>query len=210
MFRLLNYKQVDPTHTALVIVDVQNDYCDSKGNLGKQGLDISMVDEMIAPLAETVAQARENEVPIIFIQTIHEPSTDSVTWANRLRDANQEGICRKDTWGAEFYKIKPKKEDIIVIKHRYSAFINTRLDSVLRSLNIKSLIVTGVSTNVCVESTARDGFMLDYDIVLLSDCTAAYSKEAYEMTLKNIDQYFGSVCESKDVIESWHALEKTS
>ncbi|WP_407270874.1 cysteine hydrolase family protein [Radiobacillus sp. PE A8.2] len=207
---MIDHKQVDPAQTALVIVDMQNDYCDANGNLGKQGLDVSMVDEMIAPLAELIAQARDNRVPVIFIKTIHEPSTDSDTWVKRLKIANQTSVCRKDTWGADFYKVKPQADDIIVVKHRYSAFINTRLDSVLRTLNTNTLIMTGVSTNVCVESTARDGFMLDYDVVMLSDCTAAFSKAAHDMTLTNIDQYFGTVCKSEDVIQSWHALQTTS
>lgn len=204
------YKKVDPAHTALIIVDVQNDFCDPAGSLGKQGYDVAMVDEMINALEELTFHARECKVPIIFIQTIHEACTDSDTWTKRLKNTNQERVCRKNTWGADFYKVKPLPEDIIVVKHRYSAFINTRLDSVLRTLKIKTLIMAGVSTNVCVESTARDGFMLDYDIVFLSDCTAAYSKEAHEMTLKNIDQYFGTVCQSHQVINSWLALEKTS
>lgn len=82
--------------------------------------------------------------------------------------------------GAEFYEVSPLPEEIIVNKHRYSAFINTRLDSVLRSLRIETLIMTGVSTNVCVESTARDGFMLDYQIVMVQDACASYSRAAHD------------------------------
>lgn len=208
---MMNFvNKIDPAHTALVIVDVQNDYCDSRGVFGKQGSNLSMVENMILSLTELISHARKKRVPIIYIQTIHEASTDSSTWTNRLKDADQKGVCRKDTWGAAFFQLVPQPEDIIVNKHRYSGFIHTRLDSVLRTLNIKTLLIAGISTNVCVESTARDGFMLDYDIVLLSDCTAAYSKEAHEMTLENIDQYFGAVSGSNQVIENWYALEKTT
>lgn len=97
----------------------------------------------------------------------------------------------------------PLPEEIIVNKHRYSAFINTRLDSVLRSQRIETLIMTGVSTNVCVESTARDGFMLDYQIVMVQDACASYSRAAHEMTLENMKGYFGVVASAADIEESW-------
>ncbi|MGP7817992.1 cysteine hydrolase family protein [Niallia sp. 01092] len=185
---------------ALIIVDVQNDFCHKEGSLAKQGLDVSMVDKMLPSLKKLIIELKDLHVPIIYVQTIHEDCTDSVTWKKRLKDKSQADVCRKDTWGAGFYEIAPDQKDIVVVKHRYSAFIHTRLDSVLRSMKIETLLMAGVSTNVCVESTARDGFMLDYDIIFLSDCTAAFSKEAHDMTLQNIDQFFGMVASSEDVI----------
>ncbi|MFD2618118.1 cysteine hydrolase family protein [Terrilactibacillus laevilacticus] len=193
---------LDPAHTALVIVDVQNDFCHEEGSMAKQGLDTSMARGMIPQLKQLIQQARDYHVPIIFIQTIHEKSTDSETWIRRLKDKSHANVCRKNTWGSEFFELTPTPDDIIVIKHRYSAFINTRLDSILRTLKIRTLLMTGVSTNVCVESTARDGFMLDYDIILLSDCTAAFSEKAHHMTLENIDLFFGQVMDSGQVIQA--------
>ncbi|MTT31718.1 isochorismatase family protein [Terrilactibacillus sp. BCM23-1] len=199
---------LDPAHTALVIVDVQNDFCHEEGSMAKQGLDTSMAREMIPQLKQLIQQARDFHVPIIFIQTIHETSTDSETWIRRLKDKSHANVCRKNTWGSEFFELTPTPEDIIVIKHRYSAFINTRLDSILRTLKIRTLLMAGVSTNVCVESTARDGFMLDYDIVFLSDCTAAFSEKAHLMTLENIDLFFGQVMASNQVIENGLSLDR--
>jgi ureidoacrylate peracid hydrolase len=202
-----NESIISPSGTALLIVDVQNDYCHPEGCLAKQGMDVSQTHIMIPVLDKFIQEARKFKLPIIFIQTIHEPSTDSKTWMKRLKYANEEGLCRKGTWGCEFFKVSPADQDIVVIKHRYSAFINTRLDSILRSLSISTLLMAGVSTNVCVESTARDGFMLDYDIVFLSDCTAAFSEEAHDMTLKNIDEYFGTVMRSNEIIDDWYTEE---
>ncbi len=200
---------MDSSHTALIIVDVQNDFCHIDGSLGKQGLDVSMVDDMMPSLHGLIEHAKAQHLPIIYVQTIHEDCTDSETWSHRLKGINERNVCRKNTWGAGFYKISPEANDIVVIKHRYSAFINTRLDSILRSMKIDTLIMTGVSTNVCVESTARDGFMLDYQIIFLSDCTAAYSREEHDMTLSNIHQYFGEVADSNKVISMLN-LEKTT
>lgn len=203
----MNFSQrIDPSQSALVIVDVQNDYCHKDGFLANQGNDVTMVDQMLPSLKNLIGQARENNVPIIFVRTIHEESTDSDTWTSRMKSSNtkNQGLCRQGTWGSEFYQLEPQPDDIIVTKHRYSAFIHTRLESVLRTLKTKTLIMAGVSTNVCVESTARDGFMLDYDVVFLSDCTAAYSKQAHDMTLSNISTYFGSVNTSNQVSDTWN------
>ncbi|MEK5382131.1 cysteine hydrolase family protein [Niallia sp. FSL W8-0635] len=196
----------NPQHSALLIVDVQNDYCHKEGCLAQQDLDVSMVEEMMPNLKNMISAMKEINVPIIYIQTIHEDSTDSETWIKRLKGKNQKNLCRKDTWGAQFYQLEPDKDDVIVIKHRYSAFIHTRLESVLRALKIETIVMAGVSTNICVESTARDGFMLDFDVIFLSDCTAAFSREAHDMTLQTINQFFGTVATSKEVIQSIHAL----
>ena len=160
---------------------------------------------MIPNLQRVLAAARAAKAPVIFIQTIHENATDSEAWVGRLA-GKVAAICRKNTWGAEFTEVAPLPSEPVVIKHRYSAFINTRLDSVLRTLKVENLIMTGVSTNVCVESTARQGYMLDYNIVFLSDCTAAYSQEEHDMSLYNMRTHFGVVAASNDIIELW---EKT-
>ncbi|MDB5055744.1 MAG: isochorismatase hydrolase, partial [Bacilli bacterium] len=116
-------------------------------------------------------------------------------------------ICNTGSWGAEFYEVAPLPGDIVVKKHRFSAFINTRLESVLRALKIETLVLTGVSTNICVESTARDGFMLDFRIVLMKDACAAFSQEEHDMSLKTIDTYFGMVARTNEVISFWQEKE---
>ncbi|WP_100486887.1 cysteine hydrolase family protein [Sporolactobacillus pectinivorans] len=199
---------VDPSKTAFLVIDMQNDYCHKEGSLAKQGLDVSGVASMVPHLMHLIDQAEMYHVPVIYVRTIHEKSTDSGSWIHRLRGKSQTDLCRKGTWGSEFYKLVPEEEDIIVTKHRYSAFIHTKLDSVLHTLNVRNLLMAGVSTNVCVESTARDGFMLDYNVVLLSDCTAAFTREAYLMTLTNISQFFGTVAASNEVIDCWATLDK--
>lgn len=153
-------------------------------------------------LHKLLQSAREFHVPVIFIQTLHEKATDSDAWTTRSSGRSAH-VCRRGSWGAEFYEVAPEQDDIIVNKHRYSAFVNTRLDSVLKTLKIETLIMTGVSTNVCVESTARDGFMLDYHIVLVADACASYSQSAHDMTLENIEGYFGKVSGVQHVIDIW-------
>lgn len=198
-----------PERTALLVIDVQNDYCHPEGALAGGGSDVSAVEKMMPELHRLIAASRAQAVPVIFIQTIHERATDSAAWVSRSGGSSME-ICRNGSWGAEFYQVAPGPLDIVVNKHRYSAFINTRLDSVLRSLRIETLIIAGVSTNVCVESTARDGFMLDYGIVLARDACAAYSRAAHEMTLENMRGYFGVVGSVAEVEEQWGLLQSSA
>lgn len=188
--------------TAVVVVDVQNDYCHPEGALPRAGCDISGIPGMLGQLQKLLISAKEHQVPVIYIQTLHESATDSEAWTTRS-SGRSASVCRVGSWGAEFYEVTPTQDDIIVNKHRYSAFVNTRLDSVLKTLKIETLIMTGVSTNVCVESTARDGFMLDYHIVLAEDACASYSRTAHEMTMENIAGYFGSVCGVQRIVDVW-------
>ncbi|GJM83041.1 MAG: isochorismatase family cysteine hydrolase [Paenibacillus sp.] len=197
------------SRAAIVVVDVQNDYCHPEGALAQSGNDVGAVAGMMPNMHRLLAAAREFQVPVIFIQTFHEEATDSEAWKERSNGKSM-AVCRKGTWGADFFEVAPEPSEAVVNKHRYSAFVNTRLDSILRSQKIETLIMTGVSTNVCVESTARDGFMLDYHIVLLRDACASYSNQAHEMTMKNIEGYFGEVTDTRQVISLWERAWKAT
>jgi len=195
---------IDPSKAVLLVVDVQNDFCRPEGALGKAGAPTADAMAMLPTLQRLLDAARAHGTRVVWVQTIHEDATDSDPWRGRSLNAGGD-ICRKGTWGIEFTEVAPVGDEPVVIKHRYSGFVNTRLDSVLRTLKAETLIMTGVSTNVCVESTARLGFMLDYHIVMVDDCCAAYSREEHEGALYNIRTHFGIVASADDVIGAWHA-----
>ena len=192
---------LDPKKAAIIVVDVQNDFCHPAGSAGKAGSDTAGAMAMIPRLQGLLDAARAVGTRVIFVQTIHTEETDSQAWVGRHDTPRL--TCRKGTWGAEFTTVAPGLGEPVVNKHRYSAFINTRLDSILRTYKIESLIMTGVATNVCVESTARDGFMLDYNIVFVGDCSAAYSQTLHDGTLENMRRHFGVVLNHHEVIAHW-------
>ncbi len=163
---------------------------------------------MIPRLQKLLDAAREVGTRVIFIQTIHTDETDSGAWVRRSGGSST-AVCRKGTWGGEFTGVAPRDGDVVVNKHRYSAFVNTRLDSVLRTYKIENVILTGVSTNVCVESTARDAYMRDYNLVFLSDCTAAYAQEDHDATLRTMSRNFGVVATADEIIGAWQAARLT-
>lgn len=199
---------LDQKKSAVIVVDVQNDYCHPDGAIAKLGIDVSAVKTMMPNLHNLLASAREHGVPIIFLQTNHEAATDSEVWVSRFQDGKNP-ICHTGSWGAEFYEVAPLPNETVVNKHRYSGFIHTRLASVLQTMKIETLIMTGVSTNLCVESTARDGFMLDYRIVLVQDACAAFSQAEHDMTVKTVGTYFGMAAGSQELITFWQQTNKT-
>jgi ureidoacrylate peracid hydrolase len=192
---------VDLRSSAIIVIDMQNDFCDHNGAGARYGADVSTIQDMIPRMQRFFAGARAVGAQLIFVQCIHEPSTDSETWLFR-HDGVPRPHCRKGTWGADFCSVAPLGTEPVIIKHRYSAFIGTRFESVLKTLDIRTLIMTGVGTNVCVESTARHGFTLDF----LSDCTATASPGgAHEATLQNMRSFFGTVATSDEVLALWRS-----
>ena len=194
--------RLNPLKTALVIVDVQNDFCHPEGAFAKKNVNLSHVEESVVTLTSFVEKCRQFNIPIIFVKTIHSDWTDSPSWLGRFGGTGKEFlVCRQNSWGAEFYKVEPRTSDCIVTKHRFSGFSGTDLDLILKGKGIETLLISGVVTNVCVETTARDGFNLDYHVFLVEDCCGAYFPEEHAATLNNIGKYFGVVADSKNLMK---------
>ena len=200
-------ERCDPRCAALIVVDVQNDFVSPEGSAAKRGDDIGAAMAMIPNLTRLIDQARRVGLTIIYIRTTHSEWTDTASWIYRTSQKSGLSTCREGSWGAEFYDgIKPLPSERVVIKHRYSAFINTDLNTVLKARGIQSVLVCGVATNVCVETTARDGYMYDYYVTMIDDCSAAYDPKLHMGTLENIRRHFGLVASSHQIIETWSGL----
>jgi ureidoacrylate peracid hydrolase len=197
----------NPRYAALIVVDVQNDFVSPEGSAGKRGDDVGAAMAMIPNLTGLIDQARKIGFTVVYIRTTHSDWTDTASWIYRTSQKSGLNTCREGTWGAEFYDgIAPLPSERVVIKHRYSAFINTDLNTVLKARGIQSILVCGVATNVCVETTARDGYMYDYYVTMIDDCSAAYDAKLHMSTLENIRRHFGLVASSHQIIESWSGL----
>lgn len=195
---------LQPQDTALVIIDMQNDFCHEDGASAKRGLaDIAAFQACVPKIDGLIAHARAAGVPVVFVYMTLDDTTKSEAWTNK--HGTEMSIVVKGSWGADYYKLYPQPGDAVVEKHRYSGFIGTNLDLILRSMGCKSIVLTGVLTNVCVESTARDGFMLDYNVTLVSDACAGSSPEAHAGTLANIASVFGTVLDAEQVGAVWQA-----
>jgi ureidoacrylate peracid hydrolase len=199
--------KVFPPGCALVIIDVQNDYCHEKGALNKFGRKVTEIRRMIPRLKEVVDKARQIQVPVVHVRMANNELTKSDAYLEHRgrRSGGDREVCQEGTWGADFYEIEPRPGEAVVTKHRYSAFVNTNFETILRKHGIKTVILAGVTTDVCVESTARDAFMRDYHVLFLSDCTGVDDPEIQKSVLKRIDRYFGYVVSSNEVMQAWIA-----
>ncbi|MBI2874467.1 MAG: cysteine hydrolase [Firmicutes bacterium] len=196
---------VDPANAAVVIVDMQNDYCHPDGAFAKDGHDIAMVETMLPRLATFLERAREAGVHLVFIRMLHDDDHSSGPMRERqgrLRVGSD--YPRPDTWGAELCKpLTMRAGDVEFTKYRYGAFTNADLEPYLREKGIQSLIFTGVATNVCVESTAREAFMRDFYVVVARDCVAACYEHTHNGSLENLEHHFGRVVPASEIEGAW-------
>jgi ureidoacrylate peracid hydrolase len=188
--------------SALLVVDIQNDYIHPDGSAGASGNDTSSAIAMIPRLHHLIAAARERGVPIYFARNWHSPNTDSGPWkARRAGSKRQAGLA--GSWGADWYEVEPRPDEVVINKFRYDAFLGTSLEMMLHARGIETVICCGTATNVCVESTARAAHMRDFHLVLVGDCCAAFDQTLHDATLENIRRHFGIVATADDVEAAW-------
>jgi ureidoacrylate peracid hydrolase len=215
-------EKVDPRHAALIVVDVQNDFCAVEGFFGRTNQDLTMIQGIVPRLEQLIDEARRAGVMVVFIRSIYDdPYLSEPMRERNLRRGLLSQRCLSGSWGADFYRVKPLPGEVVVTKHRYSAFHGTELDDVLRSAGIRTVIMTGVTSNVCVESTSRDAYFHNSYVVFVDDCvgttnedfSGATSEEIHRWTATNIQLTFGVVVEADEVAGAWAALparERTS
>jgi nicotinamidase-related amidase len=210
---------IDANRSALVVVDMQNDFCSQGGYLDYRGIDITPDRAPIAPIASLVPVLRSEGVPIVWLNwgvrkdllNIH-PSllhahTHDGTGAG-LGECIPGGaeILRKGSWGAQIVdELNPGELDIHVTKHRFSGFWDTELDSILRNMGVRTLFFAGVNADQCVMTTLEDASFLGYDVVMLRDCVGTTSPDyCMQATEYNVKLLFGFMSHSGALIEGLH------
>jgi ureidoacrylate peracid hydrolase len=218
---------IEISSTALIVVDMQNDFGAKGGMFDRAGLDISLIRRIVSPISHALAAAREKGVRIIYLKMGYLPdlsdlgSPDAPNRVRHLRfgvgtamrapNGVESRILIRDTWNTEILpELMPHARDIVIYKTRYSGFYQTDLDTILKRFGIKSIIFTGCTTSVCVESTVRDAMFRDYQCVLLSDCTAEpvgqdLPRTNHEASLLVIQTLFGWVSDAGELIKAFAA-----
>jgi ureidoacrylate peracid hydrolase len=219
--------RVDPADTAVLVVDMQNDFGAKDGMFDRAGIDISLIEQIVPATGQVIASARQAGMKIIFLKMgFSEDLSDlgSEGSPNRTRhlqfgvgqsitapDGRPSRILVRGTWNTDIIpQLRPWEGDIVVNKTRYSGFYRTELDAVLKMHGIQNLLVTGCTTSVCVESTIRDAMFLDYCPILLEDCTAepigyGLPRSNYEASLLLIGALFGWVSDSHAFLQTVEA-----
>jgi ureidoacrylate peracid hydrolase len=212
-------EKIAPQHTAVLVVDMQNDWVAPGGILSKEGREPTAAQKMAQRLPAFIDAARSAGALVVFVRNVYSTEGNaylSDSWLEQAARKRPGGytaipVCAPNSWEADYYgDVCPKDGDLVVTKHRYSAFYNTDLDTILRVHGIRTVVMTGVGTNVCVETTAREAFVRDYYVVIVRDATAAHTKEDHEATLKNIDRFFGEVSSIEDLCTIWQHADVAS
>ncbi|MBR9651580.1 cysteine hydrolase family protein [Thalassovita aquimarina] len=197
-----------PEHTALLIIDMQKDFCLDGFATSRAGRPLDAARAIIPTLETLLDAARRSGVLVCHVGfwTLEQHLSDTAPWLAQRRRATyaSDRIAMEGSEGADFIEpLSPQPGEPVIRKHRYSAFKGTDLDMVLRSRGIRSVVPTGVSTNVCVESTLRDAFETGHYTALPRDACASWDMDLHNATLKTANARFGLVCDSADLIKAW-------
>jgi ureidoacrylate peracid hydrolase len=198
------FEELDPRRTALVIIDMQELFC-APGGAGE----VAGSRQIVPPINALASDLRKIGVPVIWVLHANTQSSGRSDWelffnfvvADDIRQRTLESLApgRQKVWSG----LAVDPNDITIIKNRYSALIpgSSGLERLLRSLGIETILIAGTKTNVCCEATARDAMMLDFKVVMVSDCCAALSDDEHRSAIENMIQQFGDVMTSEEVVD---------
>lgn len=222
---------IEVERTALIIVDMQNDFGAKGGVFDRIGIDISAIQRAVAPIAKVGTSSRSAGIPIVYLKMGFRPDLSDAgpqDGPNRIKhrehigetilapDGSESRILIRDTWNTNIVsELKPEPNDIVVYKHRFSGFYQTDLDAKLHQLKAKYLVFTGCTTSVCVESTIRDAMFRDYSCLLLADCAAEpigsdQPRSNHEASLLVIQRLFGWVSDSAQFLRALETRSESS
>lgn len=194
--------QITPSHTALVMVDMQNDFVHDEGVFVKEWGKTNRWIKPIVPYCRRLLDAaRAADVVVIHLRVINDLARNPPSWHHFW---GPPACVVEGTWGAEFIgELKPRDDEIVITKYTYDGFVDTPLDSVLKKLNIRTLVFAGIDSDVCVRDTAAHGFALGYTPVFARDALAADSQTAHAGALQSLAEHYGKVASVEEITAIW-------
>lgn len=219
--------ELDPNETAVLVVDMQNDFAAPGGMFDRANINITGVQSIVPNVRAVLDAARDAEILIVYLKMGFRPDLadagypTSPTWLKHVPldvgadviapDGKPSRILIRDCWNTDIVsELTPQPHDVVLYKMRYSGFFGTNLDDVLRGRGVERLIVMGATTSVCVESTVRDAMFRDYHCVVVSDATAEpiaadSPRSNHEASLLTLELLFAHVATASDVVASLSA-----
>lgn len=207
-----------PIKCALLVIDVQNDFCDPNGFFARRKSDISQIQAVVPHIQRLINSAHNSGIPVIFTQGSEDVKFRSGPGFRRAikwdeRDGDGSVNSERGSFGWEFYQLQPQPEDTVLEKHRWSAFDGKdengkNLEEILKERGVQTLVLTGVVTETCVYATAQEAFNKDYFVVVPKDCVGSDLPEQHKTVLEHLDPFLGDVVDEEMVIENWSAPHK--
>lgn len=205
-----------PERCALLVVDIQNDFCHPDGYFAKTNkADVSPMTAIVPHILKLIEIAHNSNVPIVFslgcedVSERNEPGRRrAVLWEEV--DGNGSVCTQSGTWGAEFYQVKPEPEDVVIHKYDWSAFEgrdenDKSLDEILKERGVETLVIVGVVTETCVYSTIQAGHHKGYFVVVPKNSVGSNLPEQNKTVLEHIQPFLGDVVEESVIEENWPA-----
>jgi len=198
--------QLDTDRTALIVIDMQNAFCHPSGSLAKLGKDASMCIAAVPACRQLVDAAHAAGVPVIYTRIVYRPDyRDRGIMPHEIRPVLKDAAsCVVGTWDADLVaEFVPGADDFVVDKNRPSAFFNAGTDTILRNLDVRTVVVCGVTTSMCVESTVRDAGHRDYRTFVVSDATGELDRKRHDAALVSMGYFFAHVVTVNDIVKAW-------
>jgi nicotinamidase-related amidase len=201
-----------PARTALLIIDVQQDFVSPEGAAGHWGVDLGVFQAPIGRIQALIAAARAAGATPVFIRVVTRAETDSDALKNlharKGRPPASIALCRAGTAGADYYRVSPQSGDWEIEKPLYSSFVGTDLDHRLRAAEIDTLVVTGFTSDCCVDCTVRDAFHRNYNVFVVSDACAAYEETLHIGALDALSKNCALLTDTEAVLIAWPAKSR--
>jgi ureidoacrylate peracid hydrolase len=195
-----------PEHSALIVIDPQYDFCSENGALAQRfGFDMKEIQDAVPRLNALIEECRSRGVPVVWVREVFSDTKMHNNQKAKWGSGDDIWLIKEGTHGTDWYEgmIAPLPDEPVITKWQYDAFEDTDLALMLQSRGVKTLLMSGFTTNVCVEKTARHGYIKGYHIVLFEDCSAATTPSEHASGVFNIGTYFGVVTTAPELVAVW-------
>ncbi len=202
-------KRLDPAHTALMVIDMQNDFCAQQGYVERVvGKDAAACRAVAPEIMALVDSARASGVAVYWIKANYDPERLPEGMLAKQHERSTDICCGTGSWGIDFFGVAPAADEPVIEKNSYSAFAGTDAEARLHASGVRTVVFAGVQTNVCVESSLRDAVCRGFYAAVATDCVASHTLPLHEATLKNVQFLFGDVTDRHRIAAVWSGAAK--
>ena len=200
-------RMIDPARTALAVIDIQGDFAAPDGAMALVGCDLSDVETVIDRAEALIAAARAAGATVMYARVVTTAGTDAANLKALYRrkgyPEDAVGVCRAGTPGAAYYRVTPAPGDIEIEKPLFSSFVGTDLEAQLRARGVDTLVFAGLTTDCCVDCTARDAFHRGFHVFVVQDACSAYGEDLHRAALMGLEKNVAMLTSTDEVARAW-------
>jgi ureidoacrylate peracid hydrolase len=192
---------MQPNNVSLLVVDIQNDFCHDDGIFSQLGLDLKPAQKVTPRIKAFIDKVRKYDVPVIYTRQIESDKVSPENLKRQFASEKLKAVCAPNSWGSELYQLEPVEGEYVIEKHTYDAFSNPKLQEIFRERAIDTLVIVGVNTDICIDTTVRRAFTEGYNVLVPRDLVATMNVDGEKYFLDIFDKFFGDVVASSQVLE---------